>query len=99
MESLETYSLKTQMILHASFSFYLLLLNPFSLPKESRALLSFHPLIKLKSLKNYTVSMASPSFLSFSDFLARALDLFVVDKTAVATFSTTSEVGGFVGGG
>jgi len=43
-----------------------------------------------------TLSIASPfSFFSF----ARALALAVVERTAVATFSTASFVGGFVGGG
>jgi len=37
--------------------------------------------------------MASPPF-SFSCFFARALVLAVVDKTAVATFSTVSMTGG-----
>ena len=43
-----------------------------------------------------TVSMASP-FSFFS--LARALALAVVERTAVATFSTVSFAGGFVDGG
>ena len=39
------------------------------------------------------------SCFSFSAFLARAFALLVVERTAVATFSITSEVGGFVAGG
>ena len=41
-----------------------------------------------------TVSIASPAF-----FRSRALTLAVVDKTAVATFATTSFLRGFVDGG
>lgn len=41
-----------------------------------------------------TVSIASPAF-----FRSRALTLAVVDRTAVATFATTSFLRGFVDGG
>lgn len=45
-----------------------------------------------------SISAVAPPF-SFSIFLARALALTVVDRTAVATFSMTSWVGGWVLGG
>ncbi|RUS34877.1 hypothetical protein BC938DRAFT_478041 [Jimgerdemannia flammicorona] len=52
-----------------------------------------------KTHRQRTVSIGSAAPFSFSDFLARAFALAVVDNTAVATFSTTAVVGGLVVGG
>jgi hypothetical protein len=51
--------------------------------------------IRKSTIPKLTTSIKSP----FSFFFARALALAVVDRTAVATFSTTVVVGGLVAGG